>query len=890
MLGCVVPVLVSLLLLVRVRANDTEDSRFLRAHNHDLISGARDAYHQFLAGNGFPSSNRHQGSADANGQDRHADIPRDRNPSYYRSKLQQFRKNIQNRKSKRDATGKTMGDPSTVVGLANGLSENATIRILEDDPFLLRFFSSPMATGQDVEDFLIKDAASRDVSFRNANLPTRSSETQRVYLDFNNGVNYTAVINGVVFELPAHVYTLEEQVLILEAIRKDYAGFNVEFFMDEEVSSLDSPDDGGNGGSGAPPEGEFATIQFNADIVPIVLNVDNGQITGFSILFGLATNGIDFLNVNYEDLSLVNANFWELLVTVDPTGELLSAASGIPIDGEKDVAEALSNAVVTQSAQTGAHEQGHLMGLRHHDAIGAIGNGIPAPPNRPFDGAFVPNWTGQRNATESLLHLLASGNSLGLSVQARANGNPFFSERSAIKLAFSDGKGEVRTEADAKNGIISLPDLEVPNTIVEGENAGPETLQMNALVITGNIAELTDVDNYRLSLEEGTFLTAELISTSSAYIEDRVLTRLSLFLEDGDALTEVFNNSQVFEPFDPLMIDVPIAETGTYVVAVNARQEVYVANNTLGIYDTEATLPENSTFLFGDYWLLLYNLDHKATPNAQQDADITQHRESPTDITSPTSASNGGDQLEELLDDLFDYHFRNPQVGGNRQSNQDADTQTSNANDSEEPSFNPSVPPSSEPSLEHSSGPTSVPTSKPTRMKRSPPTATPSVFPSEQPSPAPTTSLPSLDPSGSPSFEPSSEPSSLPTSGETAALELDSSSNADTVTVANRNQGPSSTNTFSSHFEDELIPKPRRKRMKKRGAAYNNYYEPFVGRRKKKKKKMMSKGSKGHKTSKSSKATVMYYEEEDSVPFLEWLPTSDYQGHGHVRGRRAVRL
>jgi hypothetical protein len=117
MLGRVVPVLVSLLLLVSVRANDTEDSRFLRAHprhdrnNHDLISGARDAYHQFLAGNGFPSSNRHQGSANANGQDRHADIPRDRNPAYYRSKLQQFRKNVQNRKSKRDTTGRQWETP-----------------------------------------------------------------------------------------------------------------------------------------------------------------------------------------------------------------------------------------------------------------------------------------------------------------------------------------------------------------------------------------------------------------------------------------------------------------------------------------------------------------------------------------------------------------------------------------------------------------------------------------------------------------------------------------------------------------------------------------------------------------------------------------------------------
>ena len=63
-----------------------------------------------------------------------------------------------------------------------------------------------MLNGIDVEDFLFEEMTFRDAS--SSDLPTPSSETQRVYLDFNNGANYTAIVNGVLFELSAHVYSI----------------------------------------------------------------------------------------------------------------------------------------------------------------------------------------------------------------------------------------------------------------------------------------------------------------------------------------------------------------------------------------------------------------------------------------------------------------------------------------------------------------------------------------------------------------------------------------------------------------------------------------------------------------------------------------------------------
>lgn len=296
-------------------------------------------------------------------RDRIRDRVRDKNAAkhekeVFKARLRRFRTNRQNILSKN--TQQTMGDPSTLRGLAKSISPNCNMTLLEDTPYLQRFMSRwPMTTGLDLEDFLYEEMTFRDAA---GDLPTPSSETQRIYLDFNNGVNYTAIVNGVFFELPAHVYTLEEQYEILERFKADYAEFNVEFTIDADMTSVESPDEMDekimNGG--VPLEGEYSSVLFNQDVFPIEIEVQGGSIVGLSVLFGLA-EGIDFLNVNRNDTALVNNNFWELLAFIDPSGELLSSTIGVPINGPADVQKVVSQATVAQSANTGAHELGHNM-------------------------------------------------------------------------------------------------------------------------------------------------------------------------------------------------------------------------------------------------------------------------------------------------------------------------------------------------------------------------------------------------------------------------------------------------------------------------------------------------------------------------------------------------
>ena len=98
---------------------------------------------------------------------------------------------------------------------------------------------------------------------------------------------------------------------------------------------------------------------------------------------------------------------------------------------------AVSFAVTNQGANTGAHELGHTVGLRHQNSFGAPGDGIPnTGAISPFD--FVPIFEGPSEADETTLHTMASGASVGLPFDGGVNLNRFFSERSATRLAINE--------------------------------------------------------------------------------------------------------------------------------------------------------------------------------------------------------------------------------------------------------------------------------------------------------------------------------------------------------------------------------------------------------------------------------------------------------------------
>ena len=87
--------------------------------------------------------------------------------------------------------------------------------------------------------------------------------------------------------------------------------------------------------------------------------------------------------------------------------------------------------------------------------------------------------------------------------------------------------------------------------------------------------------------------------------------RLSKLNWDGTR-TEVASNIQTFEPFDPLIFDQELPETGIYVIEVDAPNIVYIDLNGDGVLD-EFPLDEtgNGSLRAGDYELAVYSVDGK---------------------------------------------------------------------------------------------------------------------------------------------------------------------------------------------------------------------------------------------------------------------------------------
>ena len=94
----------------------------------------------------------------------------------------------------------------------------------------------------------------------------------------------------------------------------------------------------------------------------------------------------------------------------------------------------------------------------------------------------------------------------------------FLSERSAIKLAVSENGTIDNETATANNSIedaqnIELASLEVPNTIITGQNAG-EVFDVEAISVLGFI-NLGDVDVFAFEGEAGDLINLEVVSSAT---------------------------------------------------------------------------------------------------------------------------------------------------------------------------------------------------------------------------------------------------------------------------------------------------------------------------------------------------------------------------------------
>lgn len=408
------------------------------------------------------------------------------------------------------------------------------------------------------------------------------NDTQVVYLDFaQSSPTFPATIfGGVQANFISHTYTAAERDAVQANLEASYSGFNVSFTQD------------------LPASGEFSTLNFECGNA-------SGQCIDFGggILFGRAQH-IDIRNDVRDDSAFVDANLWEVLVQLDPSGNFFTAISGIPVIGG-DVQAALSTAIVNQASNTGAHELGHNMGLRHHDSFGAPGSGIPST-GVPDPSAFFPTFDGPQNGDEGILHTMASGASVGSGFTDSTTRIRFLSERSVIKLAAGE-RGRVVAEADVSGGNkkVHLRKVVAPNTVEIGQNAGGG-LEIREALIAGRIDVADEIDSYRFTAKAGQSLSAEFNGFDVPVGED-VIGALSLFfVEDDGSKTLVRQNFQNFEGLDAFLVDAPLDRDGDYVMEVSAPDILLLGG---GLFSLEAN--GFGVFRTGDYEASIYIVDGK---------------------------------------------------------------------------------------------------------------------------------------------------------------------------------------------------------------------------------------------------------------------------------------
>jgi hypothetical protein len=422
-----------------------------------------------------------------------------------------------------------------------------------------------------------------------------ASAAQQVFLDFDGGSPSFEVVvenldgsSSVLATLPSHVYTPDERAAIEALVAADVSPFGI------RVSS--SP----------PAEGAFSTLTFNAPLPIRLVAVAGG---GFRVSGSFGdSDSIDHRNQNPADGAVIAAHLWEFFVATDPSGRSFEAASGLIIDAEHPLAVRLSEAVVQQSANTAAHELGHLLGLRHHDGFGPPGAGLPSN-GAPSPLAFVPPFDGPLEADETTLHLMSTG-STGATPRVRASVDQFFSERSALKMVLP-GLLCPTAEVDAQGGPLAPALLSVPNPLPEGD--GGARLAVQALLVNASISSVGEVDEFRFTGAAGDVWTVDLVSSVDPSFAAPVVTDLRLLLEQPDGTRElVAFNAQIFEGNDPLLLDVELPSDGTYVVQVDAPDTAFIDSDGDGFRDDPISLEENGIgeLRTGDYELFFYSLSH----------------------------------------------------------------------------------------------------------------------------------------------------------------------------------------------------------------------------------------------------------------------------------------
>jgi hypothetical protein len=333
---------------------------------------------------------------------------------------------------------------------------------------------------------------------------------------------------------------------------------------------------------------------------------------------GLSTaDQIDFRNLDHTDDVELNVP--------DVLSFYVGAAKDIDFGGGTWSAADFASgpAIIKASTNLAAHEVGHILGLRHHDAFGPITAGIAVSP-----ASYTPIYPGPTGSTNASRHIMAMASSVAL--------NPnnlfkpiWFSERSALKLTIDKIEdaigpnplvtliestlpgGDVPDGGASAATLVMLP-VVIPNTTQPPDPFGnmpgdptPDfpTLTAKVGIATGKIemhgpAEAPDVDFFTFEGVKDNLLSIEVISHVMASdfggrFGDWVNPHVELLdfsftpLDYGGGAPSV--NDDQFESLDSILLDVLLPYTGTYYIEV--------ASGT----------PLDSLGSSGDYELLAYS-------------------------------------------------------------------------------------------------------------------------------------------------------------------------------------------------------------------------------------------------------------------------------------------
>jgi hypothetical protein len=315
-----------------------------------------------------------------------------------------------------------------------------------------------------------------------------------------------------------HVYTLAQRDLIVAGIASIYAPWD--FTFSHTVA----------------PVGAFATLRFN-----------DGPAGGLA-------SDIDFRNLALGGSGTIN---------------VCGVLGGCPLTP--------AASVVGFSVTVGAHELGHLVGLRHADSLGPIGFGLS--PTGPSPVPYLPNYPGLLTATETTVHTMASPASVGQTI-AQAIAPTVLGERSAVKLEFNE-VGLVSPEIGVAHGTpataqpLTLPTFSVPNTAKPGDLRYGMNLYADAEVVTASINAAGQHDWYQFSGTAGDIINAEVMSVvPSRFGAFDIDPMIDIFMPNEVSLVPqgvgaAFNDDE-FESLDSTLIDIVLPATGTFYARVRA--------------------------------------------------------------------------------------------------------------------------------------------------------------------------------------------------------------------------------------------------------------------------------------------------------------------------------